>query len=173
MISFGAKPISVILESSLSYICDLRFLIVNRVVGLHDSPPLCFSLLRRHYGCRAQGRALRPCCLPTSSTTAPRHGHTRPASACIHAPRRGQHFDPYHSSRPLQNFFERLKTCRSGTHPHRSQKGYIELGINPAVTVAADRWDATAPLQRPDVLGRTPEKASRFADVNYARHHRR
>jgi hypothetical protein len=71
------------------------------------------------------------------------------------------------------NLFERLKTCRSGTHPHRSQKGYIELGVNAAVIVAAGRWDAAAPLQRPDVLGRTPEKSGRFADVNYAVHHRR
>jgi hypothetical protein len=75
--------------------------------------------------------------------------------------------------RPLQDLFERLKTCRSGTHPHRSQKGYIELGINAAVIVAAGRWDAAAPLKCPDVLGRTPEKSGRFADVNYAVHHRR
>src|SRR5687767_9543514 len=60
-------------------------------------------------GRRALGRALQPCCLPTSSTTAPRRGHTRPASARIHAPRRGQHFDPYRSSRPLQNLFDSLK----------------------------------------------------------------
>jgi hypothetical protein len=51
--------------------------------------------------------------------------------------------------------------------------GYIELGINAAVIVAAGRWDATAPLECPDMLGRTPEESGRFADVNYARHHRR
>jgi hypothetical protein len=84
-----------------------------------------------------------------------------------------QHFDPYRSSRSLQHLFKSLKTCWSGTHPHCSQKGYIELGINAAVMVAAGRWDATTPLERPDVLGRTPEKSGRFADVNYAVHHGR
>src|SRR5829696_2795225 len=146
-------------------------LMVYRVVDLHDSPPLCFSLLRRRYSCCSQGRALRPCCLQTSSTTAPRRGHTRPASTCIHAPRRGQHFDPYHSSRPLQDLFERLKTCRSGTHPHRSQKGYIELGINAAVIVAAGRWDAALSLEGSKVLGRYSKLLGRFSDMEgYAAH---
>jgi hypothetical protein len=103
-------------------------------------------------GCRAQGRALRPCCLSRSSITAPRRGHTRPASACIHAPRRGQHFDPYRSSRPLQDLFERLKSCRSGTHAYAPQKGDIEVGVNTAVEVSTGRRDAPFSLKEAKVL---------------------
>jgi hypothetical protein len=96
--------------------------------------------------------ALWPCCLSPSSITAPRHGHTRPASACIHAPRRGQHFDPYRSSHPLQDLFERLKTRRSGTHAYAPQKGDIEVGVNSAVEVSTGRRDAPCSLEEAKVL---------------------
>jgi len=59
------------------------------------------------------------------------------------------------------------------TNAHASQEDEVELGVDSTIEITAGRWDATAPLERSDVLGRTPEQSGRLADVNYAVHNGR
>jgi hypothetical protein len=70
----------------------------------------------------------------------------------------------------IKHLLWQLQLAGPGADTHAFQQSQVELTVEPAVVVAAGRWNTALSLEVSKVLRPAPKPSCRFGDVDHANH---